>query len=281
MTSAHVVSLTIDPLKKNAKYKHPGMPAKVPVFVYGDVVKGKMSITLDSAPLRHNGITISLKGVYQKGDRSSRDQFFDKSLELLPPGVLQQSLKCPYTFGRVSIPYGTYIGGILNIEYFIECRIGEITTEKRLYFVRPVPVIEKPLTKSIGIRNVIHFDVVFQSLCVDARKCFLGALCMSLSKIRMVHMNLELCRIERLFEDGICTHTSEMEKLMTFEVMDGAPVRGTVIPMRIFVGGCKLWPSPKEHGAKVTCEYFFQIRGIDETDRSYKKKFPIDFVYEK
>ena len=275
------VVLTIDPLKKNAKYKHPGMPPKMPVFVYGDNVKGKFAISVESGALQHKGVTIALRGVYKNSDGQVTEQFFEKTLEILPPGTLTQSIKCPYTFSRVAIPYGTYIGRALSLVYFVECCMNDTAVVKQLYFVRPVEVVQTPFCKSIGIINVIHFDVVFQSTCADVRKCFLGALCLSLSKIRMVHINMELCRIERMHKDGECVFESELEKLMIFEVMDGAPVRGTIIPMRIFVGGCKCWPSPKESGCRISCEYFFQIRGIDETGRSYKKKIPIDFVYEK
>ena len=275
------VTLSIDAVKANTKYKHPAMPARAPVFIHGDILKGKLAITPKGSTFEHRGVRVSLKGVYQDSDGAVLDTFFVKTLELLPPGVLSQALKCPYSFGRVALPFPTYIGKLMRIIYFVECEAGDVVARKRFYILRTSDIPEHSLKKSAGIENLIHLDIVIRSTVVDARQCFIGALYMTLSRIRMVKMNIELHRIEKVWYEGVCTLAGDDERLLKFEVMDGAPVRGTMIPMRIFLGGLKCWPSPKEPGCRITCEYFLKLRGVDEMGNSYVKKIPVEFSIEK
>ena len=271
----------LDAIKANAKYKHPGMPARSPVFIHGDTIKGKLSITPKSPPFEHTGVRVSINGIYQNSEGLTQERFFTKTLDLLPPGVLSRPLKSPFTFTRVAVPYPTYLGKELRIVYYVECDAGGILARRRFYILRPTEIVERPLTKSIGIENLIHLDVAIRSTVIDARRCFIGALYMTLSRVRMIHMNLELHRVEKLWTDGACDYTGEDETLMDFEIMDGAPVRGTMIPIRMFVGECKCWPSPKEPGCRITCDYYLKIRGLDEAENSYIKRIPIEFSIDK
>ena len=64
----------------------------------------------------------------------------------------------------------------------------------------------------------------------------------------------------------------ESETLAKFEVMDGAPVRGECIPIRLFLKGYDLTPSYKNVNNKFSVKYFLNLVLVDEEDRRYFKQ---------
>ena len=66
---------------------------------------------------------------------------------------------------------------------------------------------------------------------------------------------------------------NENETVAKFEIMDGAPVRGESIPIRLFLGGFDaLTPSFRNVNNKFSVKYFLNLVLIDEEDRRYFKQ---------
>jgi vacuolar protein sorting-associated protein 26 len=95
---------------------------------------------------------------------------------------------------------------------------------------------------------------------------------------------------------------AETETIAKYEIMDGAPVRGSgklevvlikkiifvlgeSIPIRLFLGGYDLTPTMKDIQRKFSVRYFLNLVLIDEEERRYFKQqvilsFPL-FIIEK
>jgi vacuolar protein sorting-associated protein 26 len=275
MSSPVSVSVSLDVPKKNAEYRHPSMPPNVAVYVHGDIIKGRFSIELaPGTSVDHKGVTISLIGAYQGSDCPSKDVFFSKVLQLLPPAKLSQTVKSPFTFDRLPLPVGSYYGDNINLSYFVECSVQKTSfgCKKLFCVVRPEEIHETPLRKGIGITNVLHMEVLLRSTVVDPRIGFFGALHLSLAKIRIVNVQLELIRKERI--------NDYHERLITqFEVLDGATVKGVMIPIRFYTGNLNLWPSPKDPSVNV--EYAIRVFAQDEPGEKYVKYLPVSFAFPK
>ena len=67
---------------------------------------------------------------------------------------------------------------------------------------------------------------------------------------------------------------NENETVAKFEIMDGAPVRGESIPIRLFLGGFDaLTPTFRNvQNNKFVVKYFLNLVLIDEEDRRYFKQ---------
>lgn len=66
---------------------------------------------------------------------------------------------------------------------------------------------------------------------------------------------------------------SESETLTRFEVMDGCPVRGEKIPLRLHLSGVnELTPSYSNAANVLTVRYFLNLVLVDEEDRRYFKQ---------
>ncbi|OHT08847.1 Vacuolar protein sorting-associated protein 26 [Tritrichomonas foetus] len=278
------VKISVDAYKKNVPHKHPGMPRTTPVFVHGDVIKGKLNIKLldQTTPITHKGIQVSIIGRFEGGKVPNYlDPFFVKNLQLLPASKLSQSLEnISFNFDRVSFPLPSYYGTGVNVAYYVECKVDlspfPNVTRKPFYFVKLSAHHEDtPLHKGIGITNVLHMDVILKSTTVDPRVGFIGYLYFALFKIRMVSVSFEVVRVESNILGGYLEKTDE--KLQSFEIMDGAPVKGTAIPIRMFTGGMNIWPNPKD--SKFSVEYFLRVHAVDETGSLYVKNIPINFVF--
>lgn len=54
--------------------------------------------------------------------------------------------------------------------------------------------------------------------------------------------------------------------------MDGAPVRGESIPIRVFLAGYDLTPTMRDVNKKFSVRYFLNLVLMDEEDRRYFKQ---------
>jgi len=64
----------------------------------------------------------------------------------------------------------------------------------------------------------------------------------------------------------------ETENLAKYEIMDGAPVRGESIPIRLFLSPYQLSPTFKNVHNKFSVKYFLNLVLVDEEDRRYFKQ---------
>lgn len=66
--------------------------------------------------------------------------------------------------------------------------------------------------------------------------------------------------------------TTESETLTRFEIMDGCPVRGEIIPVRLYLSGLDLTPSYPDVGNAFAVRYFLNLVLVDEEERRYFKQ---------
>ncbi len=64
----------------------------------------------------------------------------------------------------------------------------------------------------------------------------------------------------------------ETDTLTKFEVMDGAPVRGESVPIRLYLSGFDLTPTYRNIINMYTVRYYLNLVIVDEEDRRYFKQ---------
>lgn len=65
---------------------------------------------------------------------------------------------------------------------------------------------------------------------------------------------------------------TENETIAKYEIMDGAPVRGESIPIRVFLAGYDLTPTMRDINKKFSVKYYLNLVLMDEEDRRYFKQ---------
>jgi vacuolar protein sorting-associated protein 26 len=110
-------------------------------------------------------------------------------------------------------------------------------------------------------------------------------------RIKIKHMELSIIRRETT---GAPPNVyNESETITKFEIMDGAPVRGTspsfhlsfihadpnppgeTIPIRLFLGGFELTPTFRDVNKKFSTRYYLNLVLVDEENRRYFKSSEI------
>src|SRR5271168_4310356 len=89
---------------------------------------------------------------------------------------------------------------------------------------------------------------------------------------------MELSIIRRETTGAPPNQYNESETITKFEIMDGAPVRGETIPIRLFLGGFDLTPTFKDVNKKFSTRYYLSLVLVDNDGRRYFKQSEITLV---
>lgn len=83
---------------------------------------------------------------------------------------------------------------------------------------------------------------------------------------------MEIAIIKRETSGTGQTAYSENETVAKYEIMDGAPVKGESIPIRLFLGAYDLTPTMKDIQRKFSVRYYLNLVLVDEEERRYFKQ---------
>ncbi|KAL3651297.1 Vacuolar protein sorting-associated protein 26B [Castilleja foliolosa] len=119
-----------------------------------------------------------------------------------------------------------------------------------------------------SINNSIKFE--YNKSKYHLKDVIVGKIYFLLVRIKIKNMDLEIRRREST-GSGPNTHV-ETETLAKFELMDGAPVRGDSIPVRLFLSPYELNPTYFNINNKFSVKYFLNLVLVDEEDRRYFKQ---------
>lgn len=115
----------------------------------------------------------------------------------------------------------------------------------------------------------------------------MGKIYFLLVRIKIKHMELSIIRRETtgareqprwmcsailIMQSTAPNQYNESETITKFEIMDGAPVRGETIPIRLFLGGFELTPTFRDVNKKFSARYYLNLVLIDEENRRYFKQ---------
>ena len=96
-----------------------------------------------------------------------------------------------------------------------------------------------------------------------------------LVRIKIKHMELAVIRRETA---GTGSNTfNESENIVKYELMDGAPVKGECVPIRLFLSSLDLTPTYRSVQNVFSVKYYLNLVLVDEEDRRYFKQQEVMF----
>ncbi|KAF2539635.1 hypothetical protein F2Q68_00021598 [Brassica cretica] len=134
----------------------------------------------------------------------------------------------------------------------------------------PLPPINNSIKMEVGIEDCLHIEFEYNKSKYHLKDVILGKIYFLLVRIKIKNMDLEIRRRESTGA-GANTHV-ETETLAKFELMDGAPVRGESIPVRLFLTPYDLTPTLTNINNKFSVKYYLNLVLVDEEDRRYFKQ---------
>lgn len=249
------------------------------MYYDGESVAGKVNVTLKNPgkKLEHQGVKIEFIGQIELFyDRGNHHEFTSLVRELARPGELTQSTSYDFEFVNVEKPYETYTGANVRLRYFLRVsivrRLSDVTKELDIgvHTLASYPEMNNSIKMEVGIEDCLHIEFEYNKSKYHLKDVIVGKIYFLLVRIKIKHMELAIIKRETT---GTGPNTyNENETIAKYEIMDGAPVRGESIPIRLFLAGYELTPTFKDVNKKFSVRYFLNLVLVDEEERRYFKQ---------
>ena len=273
-----------DKARKQLSYTKDGNVQKVPLFIGSEDVTGSVSVSRSKGKkidLEHSGIRVELIGQIEMfHDRGNTFQFVTLEKDLEPAGKLDEEKTWRFEFRQVEKQYEAFNGLNVRLRYFLRFTIfvrrslSNIVKEKDFWVhnYQVEPETNNAIKMEVGIEDCLHIEFEYNKSKYHLRDVVIGKIYFILVRIKIKHMEVAIIKRE---STGSGTNLyNESETLIKFEIMDGAPVRGESIPVRLFLNSCieHLTPTYRNIHTKYSVKYYLNLVLVDEEDRRYFKQ---------
>lgn len=256
-----------------------GKKEKYYLYYDGESVSGKVNITLKKPgmKLEHHGIKIEFIGQIELYyDRGNHHEFTSLVKELARPGELSQNVSYDFDFVQVEKAFESYTGANVRLRYFLRVtivkRLSDIVKEMDLvvHTLSSYPEMNSSIKMEVGIEDCLHIEFEYNKSKYHLKDVIVGKIYFLLVRIKIKHMEIAIIKRETT---GSGPNTfNENETIAKYEIMDGAPVRGESIPIRVFLAGYDLTPTMRDINKKFSVRYYLNLVLVDEEERRYFKQ---------
>lgn len=246
------------------------------LYTEGESIKGKVNVSIKDK-LEHQGIKVEFLGQIELYyDRGNHYDFCTMVQELSPVGILTKSTSYDFAFEKLELPHESYSGLNARLRYFIRVtlsrRLSDIVQEKEIWVHRykDQPEINSSIKMEVGIEGALHIEFEYNKTKYSLKDVIVGKIYFLLVRIKIQRMELSIIKRETT-GSGPNTY-NESETVTKFEIMDGSPVRGECIPVRLFLNGFDLTPTYRDVNKKFSVRYYLNLVLVDQDDRRYFKQ---------
>lgn len=264
--------------------------SEIPVYNGQEPVKGAVEISVPSGKkVDYQGIRVELIGqteLFQ--DKSNNVKFISHVREFeAVPGNITATKSYPFEFSTEK-PYETYGGLNVRLRYFIRVTIVRSYTnqslERDLAVQNFLTVASQAIAQDhpaqgikmeVGIEECLHIEFEFDKQKYHLKDVILGKIYFLLVRIKIKFMELAVIRRESA---GVgANNVNESENIVKFELMDGAPIKGECVPIRLFLSTLDLTPTYRSVNNIFSVKYYLNLVLVDEEDRRYFKQQEVVF----
>ncbi|VBB30340.1 unnamed protein product [Acanthocheilonema viteae] len=209
-------------------------------------------------------------------DRGNQHDFITLMKELARPGELTQNAVFRFEFPKVEKPYESYVGANVKLRYFLRVvivrRLTDIIREMDVivHTLSSYPDTNNSIKMEVGIEDSLHIEFEYNRSKYHLKDVIVGKIYFLLVRIKIKFMEIAIIKRETVGNSP--NIFNENETIAKYEIMDGAPVRGESIPIRLFLAGYDLTPTMRDVGKKFSVRYYLNLVLVDEEDRRYFKQ---------
>ena len=113
------------------------------------------------------------------------------------------------------------------------------------------PESNSSIKMDVGIEDCLHIEFEYSKSKYHLKDVIVGKIYFLLVRLKIKHMELSILRRETT--GSAPNQYNESTVITKHEIMDGAPVRGETIPIRLFLGGYDLTPTFRDINKKFSC----------------------------
>ncbi|KAL4677554.1 hypothetical protein H8959_020228, partial [Pygathrix nigripes] len=242
--------------RKRAEHKtEDGKKEKYFLFYDGETVSGKIELYYD--PGNHH-------------------EFVSLVKDLARPAEITQSQAFDFEFTHVEKPYESYTGQNVKLRsvsysYFlratISCRVNDVVKEMDIvvHTLSTDPELNSSIKMEVGIEDCLHIEFEYNKSKYHLKDVIVGKIYFLLVRIKIKHIEVDIVKRETTGTGPNVYH--ENDTIAKYEIMDGAPVRGESILIRLFLAGYELTPTMRDINKKFSVRYYLNLVLIDEEER--------------
>jgi len=265
--------------RKTIEVSRDSIVEKLPIFVGNESITGKIVLSSGGKKVEHNGAKVELIGQIEMNyDRGNHYEFVSIVSELAPPGDITTDATYSFDFQNVEKQYESYNGIGVRLRYLLRFTLNlkkSITNQVKeqdfwVINYQQEPEINNSIKMEVGIEDCLHIEFEYNKSKYHLKDVVIGKIYFLLVRIKIKYMEIAL--IKRESTGSGPNLYNESETLTKFEIMDGAPVRGESIPVRLFLGGFELSPTYRNVHNKFSLKYYLNLVLVDEEDRRYFKQ---------
>lgn len=288
--TAYSNPVSLPPYNKDIVYAYHG----------NDDITGQIILRLPSSQKKfeHLGIKVQFIGRIDMtmGIHEGRPHYDFTSLskELSPPGVLYQpETIVPFSFRNMDKELESYRGRNVAVRYIVRVALERkflppLTAEHDVWvqLLGQAPPQDEAIKMEVGIEECLHIEFEYDRRHYHTADTITGKIHFLLVRIKIKHMELAVLRRETSGEgvamaaqetnnsDAGANIYTETQTVVKYEIMDGAPVKGEVIPVKLCLKGipADLTPTYTAVNNRFSVRYFLNLVLVDEDDRRYFKQ---------
>ncbi|NWR25113.1 VP26B protein, partial [Emberiza fucata] len=228
--------------------------------------------------LCHVGLSLTWISIFLElyYDRGNHHEFVSLVKDLARPGEFTQSQTFDFEFTHVEKPYESYTGQNVKLRYFLRAtvsrRLNDVVKEMDIvvHTLSTYPELNSSIKMEVGIEDCLHIEFEYNKSKYHLKDVIVGKIYFLLVRIKIKHMEIDIIKRETTGTGPNVYH--ENDTIAKYEIMDGAPVRGESIPIRLFLAGYELTPTMRDINKKFSVRYYLNLVLIDEEERRYFKQ---------
>ncbi|CAD8087483.1 unnamed protein product [Paramecium primaurelia] len=288
---APIIDIYLDGLdtRKTARFndKQQGL-IRLPVYSDDDDISGVVDLRMNkNKKIDHLGIRIELIGRIEiLNDQKQSSDFMSMGRELDAQGILMEDKTYKFTFNKFEKQYESYYGKEVKLRYYLRVTMNRNYGQVKKEIEFAVQIVDKEqenqpqtsLKLEVGIEDCLHLDFEYFKSRYHLRDVVTGKVNFYLVKINIKYMELAVIRKEQIGQGN--NQQTDNETLVKYELMDGCPQKGEVVPIRLFLSGINMSPTLKNVSGKFSVKYILNLILVDDEDRRYFKQQEIT-IYRK
>ncbi|EAX88807.1 hypothetical protein TVAG_181550 [Trichomonas vaginalis G3] len=222
-------------------------PPEYGIFNCGDSFDLKVKITSKNGSFSHKGIffEFSTDFIGENGKPVHLEQ--PVSTQLVPSGSFTGSMECQLP--QITIPnkIQTYHGKLFAIKHILKFVAKksfssiEYQEEIKAYNYTPCVTKLQPLCVRVAVTENLRIDLIINRRKFELRDVIFGAAHFLLVALKITKFEIQLIAQEISERDGKPQKCKNV--VHSWQVTDGAPVKGEMIPFRLFLSPLNLSPS--------------------------------------
>eukprot|EP00755_Sulcionema_specki_P012882 Sspe_Gene.52539::Locus_29100_Transcript_2_2_Confidence_0.667_Length_1251::g.52539::m.52539/K18466/VPS26; vacuolar protein sorting-associated protein 26 len=260
-------------------------PSTLYVFGHRENIKGEVIISTEPGEsVEYTEMKVEFVGQINTLTPDAKDTvtFFcqHQELEKALPGsqlLINEVKVVNFCFNNVTLPFESYNGISTQLRYFLRVTIHrpfapDVVEEHDIWVQNPQeePAYQPGIKMEVGLEKYLHIEFEYNKKNYHLQDVVLGKIYFVVVKLRIRQMELALLKRE------IAASNQESETIAKYEIMDGNPVAGESIPVRVFLAPFKLTPTYRLVNNQFSVKYYLNLVLVDEDDKRYYKQQEIN-----